>query len=60
MIAVLSAGTTRQVWGGHTSIPTDTAVVGWNGEDGYRRNTFELRARPSVFDDKGITSNIRV
>lgn len=50
-------GTTRQVWGGHTSAPTDPAMIGWNSEEGYRRNTFDLRARKSVFDYEGNQGN---
>ena len=51
----LHAGCTRLVWGGHTSVPTEHAAVGWHGEEGYRRNTFDLRARHSVFDYEGNT-----
>lgn len=48
-------GCTRQIWGGHTTVPTDPAIVGWNSEAGYRRNTFDLRARRSVFDFQGCS-----
>ena len=47
------AGCTRRIWGGHTSVPTEPSVVGWYGKEGYRRNTFDLRARRSVFDYEG-------
>jgi hypothetical protein len=53
------AGCTRLVWGGHTSVPTEPAVIGWHGEEGYRRNTFDLRARYSVFDYEDPFENPR-
>jgi hypothetical protein len=55
----LHAGCTRLVWGGHTSVPTEPAVIGWHGEEGYRRNTFDLRARYSVFDYEDPFENPR-
>lgn len=41
---------TRRVYGGHLSVPTDPSKDGYNGPEGYRRNTFDLRRQPSVFD----------
>ena len=54
------AGCTRLVWGGHTSVPTDPPIVGWNSEEGYRRNTFDLRARRSVFDYEGDSTIMEI
>lgn len=47
------AGYTRQIFGGHLSVPTAPPGVGYHGECGYRRNTFALRRRPSAFDYEG-------
>ena len=47
-------GYTRRVYGGHLTVPTDPSKDGYNGPDGYRRNTFDLRQKPSVFDYEGI------
>jgi hypothetical protein len=41
---------TRRIYGGHTTIPTNRAQDGYNGPEGYRRNTFELRYQRSEFD----------
>jgi len=46
-------GYTRQLYGGHLSVPTAPPVVGYNGEEGWRRNTFDLRKKRSVFDYTG-------
>lgn len=46
-------GYTRRLYGGHTTVPTDPAMDGYNGPEGYRRNTFDLRRKPSVFDYEG-------
>lgn len=44
-------GYTSELYAGHLSMPTGKPVIGYHGEGGYRRNTFDLRRRPSVFDD---------
>ncbi|XP_065829716.1 sperm microtubule associated protein 1-like [Oscarella lobularis] len=41
---------------GHTTVPTLPPLNGYNGPDGYRRNTFALRQRPSDF---GFPSSFR-
>ncbi|XP_064401898.1 sperm microtubule associated protein 1-like [Halichondria panicea] len=46
----LGAGYTRKLYGGHLSIPTTPSVVGYHGDEGYRRNTFDLRKKRSAFD----------
>lgn len=48
-----TTGYTRHVYGGHLTVPTDPSKDGYNGPDGYRRNTFDLRQKPSVFDYEG-------
>lgn len=50
---ILFAGYTRKLYGGHGSVPVNKPFPGYNGEDGYRRNTPELRAKPSPFDCEG-------
>lgn len=46
-------GYSRDMYGGHLSVKTDPPNIGYHGEDGYRRNTPDLRRRKSVFDDEG-------
>ena len=53
-----SAGYTRKLYGGHTTVPTAPAQHGYHGEEGYRRNTPDLRRRRSVFDYEGERSRI--
>ena len=45
------SGYTSELYAGHLSMPTGKPVIGYHGEGGYRRNTFDLRRRQSVFDD---------
>ena len=47
----LYKGYDRSLHDGHLSLPNPKPITGYWGEDGYRRNTFDLRRRPSVFDD---------
>lgn len=47
-------GYTRRLYGGHISVPTVPPVVGYHGPEGYRRNTFDLRQKRSVFDYEGL------
>lgn len=44
-------GYCSDLFAGHLSTPPPKGVIGYNGEAGYRRNTFDLRRRPSVFGD---------
>ena len=44
------AGYSRKLYGGHLTVPTLPAVDGYNGPDGYRKNTPELREKSSAFD----------
>eukprot|EP00731_Ephydatia_muelleri_P012716 Em0007g26a len=44
------AGYSRKLYGGHLTVPTLPAIDGYNGPDGYRKNTPELREKSSVFD----------
>lgn len=46
-------GYTRRLYGGHTTVPTEPSKDGYNGPEGYRRNTFDLRRQRSVFDYEG-------
>ena len=46
-------GYTRQIYGGHTTVPTDPTKPGYHGEEGYRKNTPDLRRKQSVFDYEG-------
>ena len=34
-------------------MPTDPSKTGYHGEEGYRRNTPDLREKRSVFDYEG-------
>ena len=54
-IAPLSphTGYTRRLYGGHLTVPTAPPKVGYHGDEGYRRNTPELRSQRSVFDYEG-------
>ena len=52
-MCVCAVGYTRKVYGGHTTVPTTPAQDGYHGEEGYRKNTPELRRRRSVFEDEG-------
>lgn len=47
-------GYTRQTFGGHTTVPTVPPKPGYHGDEGYRKNTPDLRRRNSVFDYEGI------
>ena len=49
----LPPGYTRKLYGGHLSVPTTAPKVGYHGEEGYRRNTPDLRDKRSVFDYEG-------
>ncbi len=49
-------GYTRQIFGGHTTVPTDPVKPGYHGEEGYRKNTPDLRRQQSVFDYEGTFS----
>ena len=44
-------GYCSDLFAGHLSTPPPKGIIGYNGEAGYRRNTFDLRRRPSVFGD---------
>ena len=46
-------GYTRRLYGGHLTVPTAPPKVGYHGDEGYRRNTPELRSQRSVFDYEG-------
>jgi hypothetical protein len=48
------SGYTRRLYGGHLSVPTSPLKQGYHGSEGYRRNTPNLRMKPSVFDYEGI------
>lgn len=52
-------GYTRRLYGGHTTVPTDPAMDGYNGPEGYRQNTFDLRRKPSVFDYEGTQMTLQ-
>jgi len=49
----IGGGYTRKLYGGHLSVPTSPPKVGYHGEEGYRRNTPDLRNKRSVFDYEG-------
>lgn len=51
--SLVGAGYNRDMYGGHLSVKTAPPNIGYHGEDGYRRNTPDLRRRKSVFDDEG-------
>lgn len=42
------------------SLLTDAPKPGYHGNDGYRRNTPELRSKPSSFDCEGIGSSMPI
>ena len=48
---------TRRIYGGHITVPTEPPKTGYHGEEGYRKNTPDLRRRPSVFDYEGELIN---
>lgn len=50
----LGAGYTRRLYGGHLTVPTLPAKDGYNGPEGYRRNTPDLRYKRSPFDYEGL------
>ena len=50
-------GYTRCLYGGHLSIPTAPPIQGYHGGEGYRRNTPDLRIKPSVFYYEGNEPN---
>lgn len=52
-VSLFLTGYTRQIYGGHLSIPTAAPTQGYHGEEGYRRNTPDLRLKRSVFDYEG-------
>ena len=52
-INIIVTGYHRDLFGGHLSVKTGPPNIGYHGEDGYRRNTPDLRRRKSVFDDEG-------
>ena len=49
----VGAGYTRRYYGGHLTIPTLAPQDGFNGPEGYRRNTPDLRCQRSPFDYEG-------
>lgn len=53
-ISQIFPGYTCKIYGGHLGVPTAPPFQGYNGEGGYRRNTPDLRAKPSVFKYNGI------
>lgn len=53
-------GYSRKLYGGHLTVPTLPAIDGYNGPDGYRKNTPELREKSSVFDYTGKVLYSRV
>lgn len=59
-IILLCLGYTRRIYGGHTSVPTDPSKDGYNGPEGYRKNTFDLRRQRSVFDYEGSIYNAHI
>jgi len=50
---LLYTGYTRKIYGGHTTNPVALPKNGYHGENGYRRNTPNLRYKPSPFDIEG-------
>ena len=55
-----SLGYTHELFAGHLSMPVGKPPIGYHGEGGYRRNTFDLRRKPSVFDDSDGEIYLRV
>ena len=47
------SGYTWKIYGGHLSVPTLQPIQGYHGENGFRRNTPQLRWKNSVFDCDG-------